>query len=89
MTLDKNHCNKIVSIENCSVLEIPKDTFSSGDVLMLFNNTDNFICVNSKIENSYKSGYIRKENQIEFPPRSLLNGVFIDNKTIVFSRGII
>jgi hypothetical protein len=88
MILQKEHANKVVSIENSSVVTIPAEEFSQGDVLILFNNKDEAGTIQCEVPNSYRSGYPRKATMIEFPPRCMLNAVFIDSKTVVFTRGI-
>lgn len=88
MKLTKEHANKIVNIENSSVVIIPAGEFSQGDMLILFNNKDDFGSIQCDVANSYRSGYTRKHRVIEFPPRSIVNAVFIDADTVVFMRGM-
>lgn len=85
MKLDKTAAGKIVKIDTSRVVEVPADVFSTGDIVVMFNNTDEFVCVDSKVPNSYVSGRIKKRTKIEFPPRALGNVLFIDEQTAVFS----
>jgi hypothetical protein len=88
MRLQKEHANKIVNIEHSSVVVIPAGEFSQGDMLIVFNNRDDFGTIQSEVPNSYRSGYAHKTTMIEFPPRCIVNAVFIDADTVVFMRGL-
>lgn len=88
MKLTKEHANKIVNLENSPVVIIPAGEFSQGEMLILFNNTDDFASIQCDVVNSYRSGYTKKSRFIEFPPRSIMNAVFIDADTVVFMRGM-
>lgn len=88
MKLAKEHANKIVNIENSPVVIIPAGEFSQGDMLILFNNRDDFGSIQCDVPNSYRSGYTKKYRFIEFPPRSVVNALFITEDTIVFMRGM-
>lgn len=87
MKLQKEHANKIVNIEHSSVVVIPAGEFSQGEALILFNNRDEFGTIQCEVPNSYRSGYSQKASMIEFPPRCMMNAVFIDSETVVFMRG--
>ena len=88
MILKKEHVNKILNLENCPVVQIEHDEFSEGDVLIMFNNSTEYGTIQCEVPNSYQSGYSLKRTHLEFPPRSLVNAVFINKDTVVFSRGI-
>ena len=77
MDLSKNNANKITCINESSVVSIPEGVFSQGDMLMLFNNSDNFIALESKVQKTYKSGQNNLRTVIEWPPRTLVNVVFV------------
>jgi len=87
MKLLKEHANKIVNIEHSSVVVIPAEEFSQGDALIIFNNRDEFGTIQSDVPNSYRSCSPHKTSTIEFPPRCMMNAVFIDSETVVFMRG--
>ena len=87
MKLLKEHANKIVNIENSPVVVIPAGEFSQGDALILFNNRGEAGTIQCEVPNSYRSGYTVKSTMIEFPPRCMMNAVFIDADTVVFTRG--
>lgn len=84
MKLTKQFANKVVVIDS-SVNELPADEFVQGDVLILFNDTDEFVCIESKVPNSYISGRTQKRTMISFSPRGLGNILFVTNDTAVFS----
>lgn len=84
MKLTKQFANKVVVIDS-SVNELPADEFAQGDVLVLFNDTDEFVCIESKVPNSYISGSTKKRTMISFSPRGLGNILFVTHDTAVFS----
>jgi hypothetical protein len=88
MNLKKEHVNKLLNLEDCSVLHVEQDEFSSGDVLHLFNNSEQFATIESSITNTYRTGFPKACKFIEFPPRSLMSAVFVNKDTVVFSRGV-
>lgn len=81
--LTKENVNKITSIGESSVVVVPSDEFVQGSMLMLFNNSDNFICLRSMVENTYQSGSKLKRQTIEWPPRAILNIVFVEQNLVV------
>ncbi len=85
--LTKDHANKLVKIENSSVVVIPAGEFTMGHALILFNNSDNFISLESKVEKSYQSCRMGKKQFFEFPPRSLVNVLFVSDDELVVSVG--
>ena len=88
MILKKEHANKVLNLEDCPVVTIEQNEFDVGDALILFNNSELFGTIQCYLPNTYRSGNSRKCTHIEFPPRSLLNAVFINKETVVFSRGV-
>ena len=86
-TLSKTDANKIVKVDQGGVVTLPSNVFSKGDALIIFNNTDEFISIQSLVENSYRSSRAKKRAFIEFPPRSLANAIFIDDDIVVISVG--
>lgn len=88
MILKKEHANKLVNVVNCVRLIVERGEFSEGDALILFNNSEDFLTIQSNVLNTYRSGVAKKCTLIEFPPRCLMNAVFVDNETVVFSKGI-
>jgi hypothetical protein len=87
MNLTKEQANKLINVESSPVVVIPAGEFSQGDALILFNNSDDFRSIQSEIKNSYRSGMSKSFRFIEFPPRSMVNAVFIDADTVVYTRG--
>ena len=88
MILKKEHVNKLLNIQDHSLIHIEENEFSEGDVLILFNNSDKYATVQCRVPYTYRSGFVNKCEFIEFPPRCLLNAVFVDNQTVVFARSI-
>lgn len=86
--LKKEHANRLVSIENSKVVVVPADEFGTGDVLMFFNNSDEFISLRSEIPYSYKSSHPKSYQFFEVPPRALMNVIFIKDDLMVVTRGM-
>jgi hypothetical protein len=86
--LKKEQANRITRIDNGSVVIIPKNVFIEGDMLILFNNSDAFITLESKIEKTYQSGTKKTKLMIEWPPRTILNVIFVSDDIVVTSVGI-
>lgn len=87
MKLNKTHANRLVNVENSPLVVLPAGEFSAGDAIILFNNSTEFRTIQSEVPNSYRSGLPASYQFIEFPPRSMVNAVFIDAETVVFTRG--
>jgi hypothetical protein len=85
--LTKEHANKLIKIENSSVVVIPTEEFTMGHALILFNNSDSYISLESKIEKSYQSCRAGKKQFFEWPPRALINILFVDDDELVVSVG--
>lgn len=88
MILQKQHANKVINIENSTIITIPDKEFSQGDVLILFNNKDDYITIECNVPNTYRSGFQKTFNYVECPPRCIINAVFIDSQTVVFTKGL-
>lgn len=88
MDLTKDNANKITCINQSSVVCIPQGVFSKGDMLMLFNNSDNFITLESRVEKTYRSGQKSPRTMIEWPPRTIVNVVFVDDNLAVVGVGV-
>ena len=87
MKLGREHLSKIVRLDVFAVLEIPDGVFKEGDILVLFNNTDQATTIQSRVKNSYHSSRGAK-TMIEFPQRSLVNVIFVSDDTVVFTVGV-
>jgi hypothetical protein len=86
MKLGREHLGKIVRIDDVVVIEVPDGVFKEGDIMVLFNNTDRFTTIHSKVKNSYRSASLQR-SMVEFPPRSLINIIFVADDTVVFTVG--
>jgi hypothetical protein len=85
ITLTKDHANRVTCINNGSVVYLPANVFAQGEMLMLFNNSDNFITLQSHVEKTYQSGRKLPKPVFEWPPRTLVNVIFIANDLAVVS----
>lgn len=83
MDLTKDNANKITCINESKVVSIPAAIFSQGDMLMMFNNSDEFITLESQHIKTYISGRRQTQTMIEWPPRALVNVVFIQDDLAV------
>jgi hypothetical protein len=88
MILEKQHANKLINIENLSQVNLPANEFSSGDTLILFNNNTSYSIIMSSVAKTYRSGFANTVTTVEFPPMCLVNAIFIDSDTVVFTRGL-
>lgn len=87
MILEKHHANKVINIENLDEVTIPYGTFDAGDALILFNNNSSSnLTVKSFVPKTYESGSSDWLQFLVFPPMSLINAIFIDSITVVFTR---
>lgn len=87
MILKKEHANKVLNVENSLALTIPDKEFSTGDVLIIFNNSENNISIHSNVLKTYASGYSEEIKVKLFPSRCLINAIFIDENTVVLTKG--
>jgi hypothetical protein len=83
MDLSKDNANKITCINESKVVNLPEGVFTQGDMLMLFNNSDDFITLQSEVKNTYLSARKEPRTVIEWPPRALVNIVFIKDDLAV------
>jgi hypothetical protein len=87
MILQKKYANKLINIENVPQVTLPANEFSTGDTLILFNNNKSSSVIMSSVSKTYRSGFSSPVTTIEFPPMCLVNAIFIDQDTVVFTRG--
>lgn len=87
MILNRDHLGKIIRLDAPTIVEVPNGVFKEGDILVLFNNTDQSTVIQSKVKNSYHSSRGEK-TQIDFPRRSLINVIFVTDDTVVFTVGL-
>lgn len=83
--LSKEQVGKITRVDNGTVVILPKDVFASGDVLVMFNNSDKFVTIHSSVPNTYVSGRRQKRSAVEFVPRAIASIMFVDNDIAVIS----
>jgi hypothetical protein len=83
--LSKQDKNKLIKFDTTKVVVVPESEFSVGDVIIMFNASDEFMTIQSKVKNSYVSARRKHKTHIEFPPKGLVNLLFIDSDTVVAS----
>ena len=83
ITLTKEQANKITRIDNGDVVTIPSEVFAKGDMLILFNNSDETIKLESKIKVTYRSGSKEPRTVLNWPPRAIINLIFVDDDLLV------
>lgn len=86
--LSREHLGKIVRFDSLTVVTLPEQEFKQGDILVLFNNTDKFTTLESKIANTYRSAAPKSKNFWEIPPRALINIVFVDDDIALLTVGM-
>lgn len=85
MKLTRDFLGTVLKLSTRDTLEIDSSTFDSGDVVILFNSTNEAIKVVSFIKYSYISGINNSKSFFELPPKALGNFLFVDKDTVVFS----
>lgn len=88
MKLGREHLGHIVRFDSLTVAEIPDGVFKQGDIMVLFNNTDQFTTIQSHVPKSYRSAQPKSATMFEFPPRSLINIVFVADDIMVLTVGL-
>jgi hypothetical protein len=84
MDLTKDNANKITCVNNSRVVKVSANVFAQGDMLMLFNNSDEIITLESSVDKTFRSGSITPILKLDWPPRAIVNVVFIqDNLAVV------
>jgi hypothetical protein len=84
MDLTKDNANKITCINDSRVVMIPVNVFAQGDMLMMFNNSDDVITLESFVGKTFRSGSRTPILKLDWPPRAIVNVVFIqDNLAVV------
>jgi|688.fasta_scaffold193251_5 hypothetical protein len=86
--LSREHLGKIVRFDELTVVTLPESVFKQGDILVMFNNTDKFTTIESKMAQTYRSGMPKVKSHLEFPPRCLINVVFVADEIAIFTYGV-
>jgi len=88
MNLAREHLGKIIRLDVLTVVTLPANVFKQGEILVLFNNTDKFTTLESKVANNYRSAMPKNNNFFELPPRALINIVFVADDIAVLTIGM-
>ena len=88
MNLAREHLGKIIRLDVLTVVTLPDNVFKQGEILVLFNNTDKFTTLESKVTNNYRSAIGINKNFFEIPPRALINIVFVSDDTAILTVGL-
>jgi len=88
MNLAREHLGKIIRLDVLTVVTLPDNVFKQGEILVLFNNTDKFTTLESKVTNNYRSAISNNKNFFEIPPRALINIVFVSDDTAILTVGL-
>lgn len=88
LVLGKEHLGKIVRLDVVTVVTLPEKVFKEGDLIVIFNNTDSRTMIESKLEQTYRSGMAKPKMFLEIPPRSLVNLVFVADEAVVLTVGL-
>jgi hypothetical protein len=75
----------VVDIDKSEV--IPTGEFSIGDALILYNSSDKAISLESKVVNSYQSCRMGRRQFFEWPPRGLINVLFVNDDELIVTVG--
>jgi len=88
MNLAREHLGKIIRLDVLTVVTLPDNVFKQGEILVLFNNTDKFTTLESKVANNYRSAICINKSFFEIPPRALINIVFVADDIAVLTIGM-
>ena len=88
MNLAREHLGKIIRLDILTVVTLPDNVFKQGEILVLFNNTDKFTTLESKVANNYRSAMAKNKSLFEIPPRALINIVFVADDIAVLTVGM-
>ena len=88
MNLAREHLGKIIRLDVLTIVTLPDNVFKQGEILVLFNNTDKFTTLESKVANNYRSAIGINKNFFEIPPRALINIVFVADDTAILTVGM-
>lgn len=85
---NRDHLGKIIRLDALEVVRLPDGVFKQGDILVLFNNTDKFTTLESKVEATYRSAMPKHKTHLELPPRALINIIFVADNIAVLTVGM-
>lgn len=88
LVLGKEHLGKIVRLDVVTVVTLPEKVFKEGDILVMFNNTDKFTTLESKVKCTYRSSMPKHKTHWEIPPKALINIVFVADNIAVMTVGV-
>ena len=88
MNLAREHLGKIIRLDVLTIVTLPDNVFKQGEILVLFNNTEKFTTLESKVANNYRSAIGINKNFFEIPPRALINIVFVADDTAILTVGL-
>lgn len=60
----------------------------TGDIFVMFNNTDKFTTLESKVKCTYRSSMPKHKTHWEIPPKALINIVFVADNIAVMTVGV-
>jgi hypothetical protein len=82
--LKPEDANKVLKLENSAGMIIPEG-FPVGSVFIVFNSTDLFLTIESKVPKTYVAARLKPRTHISFPPHGMVNVIMIDEETAVIS----
>ena len=88
LTLNREHLGKIVRLDRLTILDLPAGVFKQGEILMCFNNSDDFTTLVSHIPCSYRSATSNHKTHFEVPPRAVFSLIFVDDNIVVYTVGL-
>jgi len=82
--LKQEDANKVFKLETSAGIVIPEG-FPVGSVFIIFNNTDSFTTIESKVPTTYIAARLKPRTHISFHPHGLVNILMVDEQTAVIS----
>jgi hypothetical protein len=87
-TLATTDISELIEVGSSGSITIPNSTFSTGDVVLIFNNTTGNITLTCSITTAYIGGTNTDESSITLATRGICNVLFISGTVCVVTGNV-
>jgi hypothetical protein len=87
-TLATTDIGELIEVGSSGAITIPNSTFSTGDVILIFNNTSGDVTITCSITTSYIGGTDADDNSITLATRGICNVLFISGTVCVVTGNV-
>jgi hypothetical protein len=87
-TLATTDIGELIEVGASGAITIPDATFSTGDVILIFNNTTGDVTITCSITTSYIGGTDADDNSITLATRGICNVLFISGTVCVVTGNV-